>query len=412
MLKYLCAFALLIIPCGLLGQSYPPAGGGGGSGLPTATASGQIPISSGAGTTYMAGNLPGTQVSSAAASLAAQLPKFRIAIAKTRDGLSDTKILFVGDSTTWGQQSGNSSCYPCGAPVARTKISGVPVAQGLATPIQGLSLVSDGRMNFGSGWQGCGAGYGFGNYSCLFASSAGGNFVFTPNAAAGTYDSFDIYYLTDPSLGSFTATATGGTPVVVHQNVATGIGKVTVTAASASTSNTLTFSSSSGLNFITGFEPFLSTAKTVRLGNGGQGSTSTTNWVTAGPWGSVPTIKAYAPDLTIISLGINDAGASVATATVSANLQTIITAAQVSGDVILMTMPPSQNAPYTTFEAAYQPIFYGLATTNGVPLIDWYARFGGVWNTSYMFDAFHPNEYGYWDAGAMITRFLNSITGI
>lgn len=51
MLRYISIIAFAVI-CSA--QSYPPAGGGGGSGLPVATAAGQVPISTGAGTTYVA----------------------------------------------------------------------------------------------------------------------------------------------------------------------------------------------------------------------------------------------------------------------------------------------------------------------------------------------------------------------
>jgi len=222
-----------------------------------------------------------------------------------------------------------------------------------------------------------------------------------------SYDSFDVYYMTGNGFGNtLTLTASGGTPVIVNTNGSTGIGHTTVTAASAATTNTLTISAvgTNATVFVQAVEPWLSTSKHIRMGNVAIGGSTTTQWATDNAsWGSIPSIKAYVPNLTIISLGINDAGLSTAASTVQANLAAIIAAAQVSGDVILMTMPPSQNTPYTTYEALYQPVYLFLAQSNSLPLINTYQRLGqGTWNTNWMYDALHPSSVGYWDmAGAL-----------
>jgi hypothetical protein len=70
---------------------------------------------------------------------------------------------------------------------------------------------------------------------------------------------------------------------------------------------------------------------------------------------SLAAIKIYAPDLTFISLGIKRRGISLGSATLNANLQTLIATAQVSGDVILMSMPPFQDDGRIILERVYEP---------------------------------------------------------
>lgn len=344
---------------------------------------------------------------------ASLLPKWRLALANVLTGTGDAKILFIGDSTTAGLFGDGSDAasaayraYPARL-VALLNARGIPAAMGLAVPA--AVGQTDNRWAGGTGWTQAGS-FGFG-LTDWTANAPAGALVFTPGAAAGSYDSFDVYYMSAPGRGTLTMTATGGTPVVVNLAVAgNGILHSTVVAASAGTSNAVTMTSTGGLSEIVGVEPFLSTAKKVRVGNAGSGGRTTNQWaLPTGAYYGTAAIAAYAPNLSITSLGINDAGASVVAATVSANMQTIITAEKISGDAVILTMPPSSalsGAQYPAFEATYQPIFKALSVSNNIPIVDYWTRLGGVYQAAFMSGVLHPNAAGYFDMASAVDALL------
>lgn len=346
----------------------------------------------------------------------ANFNKFRLALAKTKDGLSDTKVLFIGDSTTRGIGSTLSGTFPSyGSYLQRVSLGGdVQTSQGLGVLSLNVGNNPDNRFTRLTGW-GIGSNFGFSD-SCASASSVGSTttFSFTPGASQGTFDKFDVYYLQFAGGGLLSVWATGGSTTTVDTNGAAGVLKVTVTAATASVNNVVYAGDNTGQVYVCGFEPYLSTVSKVRLGNAGVGGS-----YAAGIWdqeasnfGSLPSIRSYAPDLCVISLGINDATNNTTATAFQASMQTIIGACQQSGDVLLMTMPPSTGAPYTTLEPQYVSAYYNLASTNNIPLLDIFKRFGSAYNSAYMFDPYHPTQYGYWDWGADLSQFLQQNIGI
>ena len=337
--------------------------------------------------------------------LALQLPKWRLALAKARSGGGDAKLMFVGDSTTGGFNTAQPSIaytYPTQLMTMFTA-GETPVAtsQGFSSDIQ---LYPPSAWTLPSGWT-------LSAFNGVQAAPGCTSFVYTPSDGH-SYDSFDIYYLGSSGLGAVLATATGGTGVALNGNQATsGIYKTTVTAASASTSNSLTLSNCQTANsFITNIEPFLSTTSRVRFANFGIAGSTTTNWVNTTPaFYQITGMTAYAPNLTIIMLGINDAAASTPCATTIANLQTIITAAKISGDVILNTVFPSSGTTLTNEQACY-PSYISLAATNNIPLIDVFGRFGAVAQpAAYTGDGIHPTTPGYLDMAAAVWQTLKAV---
>lgn len=342
------------------------------------------------------------------------LPKWRLALGKMRDGQADAKILCIGDSTTQGMGGSTAATVPAytSYPWRLTSMLtsyGIPASPGLALAHSTLNVAADNRWTVGAGW----AKFGFGMAAAASfkATNPGGNLVFTPGGGV-TYDSFDVYFIRTPGAGSLTITATGGTPSVIDTATGTrGVSKTTVTAASAATTNAVTISGT-GIVYVLAVEPFLSTTKLVRVGNAGVGSSQTADWATTGDFNSAAAIAAYAPDLTIVLLGVNDAAHSVAVTGVSglqANMTTLLAAAKVTGDVIIMTPVPGSAAVVTTYLPLYQPVFYGLARTNAFPLLDLYARFGQAWNSVWMADVAHPNDAGYWDIAGAVAAYLRRV---
>lgn len=333
----------------------------------------------------------------------ANLVKWRLALGKARDGVSNARILFVGDSTITGIGSSLGTTLPNlhSWPTQFAKL--MSFANGMGVPPSILSGNADGRWVAGTGWSVIT--FGAGGGADYTGTSPAGSLVYT----SGVYnDGYYVYYLGHSSYGTITATATGGTPVVFSAATTDGTYKSAyIAAAAANAQNTLTVTCT-GTCGIVGVEPAVSTMTQVLVGNAGVGSSSSVTWNTnSATFGGIPFIKAYAPDLCVISLGINDAGASLAAATYQTNMQNLITACKVSGDIIINDWPPSENSPYTIFEPQYLPILQSLALSNNAEYFSIYGRFGGVWMTNYFFDALHPNDYGYWDWAGAEKRFLD-----
>lgn len=158
---------------------------------------------------------------------------------------------------------------------------------------------------------------------------------------------------------------------------------------------------------IIGVEPWSSVTPAILVGNAGQGTTTAASWAdtTAAGHDSAACIAKYAPDLTIIDLGINDAVASTPTAAFMASLATVAAAAA-SGDVIYKTMTPS--SANTGFEAGY----VSAQRASGVPCIDTFTRWGGAGGYAalnplgFYFDTFHPSQAGYDDQACGVASVL------
>lgn len=342
-----------------------------------------------------------------------QMHKFRVAYAKTRDGVSDTKILFIGDSITAGNGSTLYGSYPTyGAYPSRITLGSNPVIQ--AKPSLGLFPgIADTRFTLGTGWSGYGGGYGFGAASAYLANGAAGTLVYTAGTQNGTSDTYTVYYYRFSGGGGFSAIATGGSSSgTISTNGADAVLSTTITASAANSTNTVTITNVSGQILILAIDASLSTRKNVRLANAGVVSTlasggGSADWNSAA---SLLSINAYAPDLCFIALGTNDAFVAAATkATFKAAMQTLITNCQTSGSVVLVTPPPTSDGTVAALITQYIAALQELSVTNSVPILDIYGRWGSTFQTTLMNDAYHPNQVGYWDMGAAFSDFLQTV---
>jgi lysophospholipase L1-like esterase len=343
----------------------------------------------------------------------ALLPNLRLGIANVLSQQADAKILFVGDSTTQGAGTGNP--HATTVPNLDSYVwqlaklmtaAGIPTQPGLTMACNGTGGLLDTRWVYGGDWT-C-AGFGFA-HSALETSTHLSNIVFTP-VGGYSYDRFDVYYLCAPGRGSLAITATGGSTTNVNAaTCGTGVFKSTVSAASASTTNAVTIVPSTAIVEVVAIEPWLSTSHFVRLGFAGQGGSTTTDWNVPGSYYPQASIAAYAANAVFISLGINDAGASVSATTVQTNLNAIITAAKTTGDVILQSYPPSGPAgTYHAFEAVYYPFLQSIARTQNIAFVDEWGRFNGTYGgTNWIVDGIHPTLNGYWDWANLLRTALN-----
>ncbi len=332
----------------------------------------------------------------------AKLGRWRKALARVRKGEADAKILCIGDSTVQGLSdlaSAVGNAWP--ANLARLLDStATPAAIGLATPYGAGS--TDSRWTPGTGWPNSrNFGFALGAWQAV---APAGSLVYGDSRV--TADRFDVYYMTNTVFGSIGVTATGGTTTNINTATAPGVSKVTVAAASAATTNTVTITATGNQVFIVGIEPWLSTTDKVRVGNAGVVSSSTATWVAGAPFGGLESIRAYAPDLAIVCLGINDAFDNVSTANYTSRLQQIIDAVDDTGDVILMTMAPSSGAPYTT----YEPLYVDAMRDLDYPRIDVWDRAAGAYSTlnnlGMMHDDRHPSSLGLWDIAQLTADAL------
>jgi lysophospholipase L1-like esterase len=344
------------------------------------------------------------------------LPRFRKKLALTRLGQSPTRVLCIGDSTTAGVYSdsyttatgstnqGGPNSYP--AQLAnRLNAAGLPAFYNLAIPGH--------TGNLDSRWTLIGKTYatavGAGNNSGFALYSSGDGLSILPGVKADTYK---IYFAANSGTGTMTAQATGGAlSAAFGSNPTAGTYSITVTAGSASAANTVTINWVSGTAFVVGVEWYDSTAPNrLTIANAGVGASKATTWASdLTGYAKAPTwMKAFAPDLTIISLGINDISEGDTPANVLAAISSLITVAQTTGDVLLMSAFPHPTA------TALDTVNESLRTAQGVPAlpyVDLFQRYGhnmqsqGFQTT----DGVHPNALGYSDTASAIANLILSL---
>lgn len=350
---------------------------------------------------------------STASTLPVRLPNWRNSLAKVRAGTGRGRILLIGDSTTAGAGSGASgSLNLVGAwaksrtqsLAARLAALGVPtssnsvVGDNSAQFVQGVNVsLYDPRIVLGANWTmnlalTCGGAM----YS--YSNGAVNNLAFTPT---GQIDSATVYYITRPGQGTCTTNIDGGS----------SLGTINMNAASAMTSQTFTFAKgahtfnvvpgNNGVLGITAIVTWDSTTPAIDILQAGMiGATATTftSTTSGNPWDILPSISAYAANLTVIQLTINDSVTNTNLATYAANLQTIVNRAKLTGDVILESGYPSLGIN----AAAYVTQAQQVAANSAIPFLDvtyrWtdYATSNGL---GWMFDSLHPNAVGYQDCG-------------
>jgi hypothetical protein len=330
---------------------------------------------------------------------ATRLPKWQAAMARVLDNAGDAKILMIGDSQFFGSGSSQSGTLPSnGSPSTRlaTKLTsgGVPSIPGFITP--GV----DQRWTVPGNWSA--TLFGFGSLAAYTSAVNAGALVCTDARIA--WDRCDIYYLQGFGLGTIACTATGGSAANGVGNSGTStIAKVTASAASASTSNTISIVPTVSNCYVVGVEFWINGSSRVRVGNGGVGTTGVAQHVVSSQvatWGTIPAMNAYQPDLTIIGLGVNDRGASRTTVQYRADMQTLVTAAKAAGDVVLCSEMPSQSAPQATNEAAFNAVLKELSGLHSAPYYDYYGRcksWASYNSLGMAADALHQNNRGYWD---------------
>lgn len=349
-----------------------------------------------------------------------QMKKWRAALGNMMSGAADAKIAFVGDSTTAGffatgvQYADNRPLAIANRIAAMLNGRGITATVGNTFGDSQMSasnfLLYDTRWTFGSGWT-------TGQLTAIVGGNAITHNAANTNAAnftpAGTFDTIDVWTVTNPAYQAFTVAVDGGGALAtITPTAATSILKTTVsTTLSTHTINFAKTAANAALSHILAVDTYDSTTAKVRCWNCGAGASTSAIWgtTTSSVWLAPNLLATYAPHLTVICLGINDWIAAVSAATFTTNMQVLITKALSTGDVILVTPPPTQIGYSGTTQAnmdALRAATFALAATNNVPVLDIFGRFVSYTDAnSYGFygDGAHPDRTGYQDwANALI----------
>lgn len=339
------------------------------------------------------------------------LKNWRKAKAKVKAGTANARVLFIGDSTTFGGNSAGAWITPNITSCLATALS----AQGItatdnsfcgcsvAGATTGSRLGTDPRIVKGSWTASFVADYTLGG-SILNISSGATPLTFTPAVAV---DTFKFIWQANGANGSIQIVAGGGTPTTIPANTGGGLTTTTVTNTLGVQALSATYQSGSTFYAI-GVEAYNSAVKSVNIMNAGFWGTVVANWSTSSQqFSPLQTLGYIAPDLTVITPGINDWGASTSVSSFTSNLQLIITKAQLSGDVILMT--PTPNNTNQSIQPNYINALYQLAAANNCVLVDNYARWVSyaVSNPLGLYsDTVHPTNVGYEDQASTLARVL------
>lgn len=215
---------------------------------------------------------------------------------------------------------------------------------------------------------------GGGTFGC--SNPLTGTMTFAPN---GTVDRVDVIYPRRTDRGSFTVS--DGASVVLTINQATGSGGVLRATANlaSGTGKQINFNrtnaNSNGVDMI-GAIAYNSAVPAIDVMNCGRFGVQTSGYTTNSfLWNSFNTLAYIAPDLTIIAMAANElANNSVPPSTFTSNMQTLITQAKLSGDVLLCVEVMGDTTGNAwgsaSNQAAYIDAIYQLAIANDCPLIN------------------------------------------
>lgn len=355
---------------------------------------------------------------------AIRLPKWRAALASVNAGAGNARLLCLGDSTTFGVGSNGSTSTgdmkPLAWPTQMMKMLNSAGTNAHANSFMGSGTgaggsnandTNDARVVMGSGWSHASATFitiGGAMYTCSSATSA---LSFTPTVPV---DTFNIFYYRLASAGTFGYDINGAGSGTQSTAGASGFLTKTITGTLGLNTLNLNYSSGNAL-YIAGVEAYDSSKKSVSVINGGLPAVTTllyntNNGIYSPAYGA---IAALAPNLTVISLGLNDLNTGKLLGTSIVNTQAIITAAQAVGDVALATFNPGQITGSFTAQnqAAYTAAMANLAANNNIPFIDNYSRQQSyVVNSAngLIVDSLHLNGAGYFDYAAGIYNSIGS----
>lgn len=302
--------------------------------------------------------------------------KFQAKLAAMKTGTGNVRVFCLGDSTTVGKGStAGADKWGNSWPALLTKYL---IKNGVNATNAGFFCNGDGtnastynpRLVVGNVWSGADDTIG----GSLQTASANTNpIAYTPTEQ---WDTAKVWYATIPSSGTLSLDVDGSGTVTQSTTGASGMSSKTITTTLGIHTLNIKWSSGGSI-YIIGAELWNSTINQVQVINCGVGGLQTATLVeNNNPYNPLNALQILAPDLCIFGTVINDWGNTVDLATFKINVQTLITAAKVSGDAIWLISVPTANAqvPITT-QLPYVQAIRDICNANNVPVIDIYARY-------------------------------------
>jgi len=322
------------------------------------------------------------------------LPHWKAALAAVAAGSHNAKVLLVGDSTTdgYGAESTASQDRANSWPTQLAGLFKPPTPAGWqsfigdgpgAMPTTSLDARVTSNFSQNTGLPSVGGAF-------MQATSAA-TFSFTP---ATSCDTFDVYATDYPGSGTLNANLDGGTNTAINENGSSSMTTTTITGSLGPHTLNVSWASGGTTNLL-GVDCYNSAQKQIMLWNAGWWGSFASDWDSSTYFfNPLPAIEYLAPSLTIIDLTINDWNSATNLTTYTNELQAIISAAQQSGDVILMSGNPTNQSASAATQATYDNAVKALAYADGIPFIDIYNLLGANWTTlnneGLMYDTDHP----------------------
>jgi lysophospholipase L1-like esterase len=328
----------------------------------------------------------------------ASMSKWLAKVAAVRAGTSSAKVLCVGDSTTNGVFSGSTLATSYPTALKRRLGLHMPTGDGLAVAQSTASR--DTRWTPGGySWSGTVGPWGASWYS---AAGAGTDLSYAPGV---TVDTFDVWVYHSGAAGTAVGVKIDGVSQTAI-NASTGPNGWTKHSytTTAGTHTIAIAKPATGELYVLGVDAYLSTLTTVRVSNWGIPGADSAGWTTL--TGSTEAIEKYQPDLTIIMLGINEAGGAMLGPEYSGYIGTLIQKAQLTGDAILCSVVqsnPATESARVAKEAVFRDSVNTLSGAYDIPFIDVFTVLGpyetvhGYWS-----DDLHLTAKGYSRLGRII----------
>lgn len=348
------------------------------------------------------------------------LPKFKAALAKTRNGASITKLLMLGHSHIVGSGA-NGVGYVAGGRAKNSTVRLTSLLNTYFAPANSHSGIGWGNI-FGSTLPQYDPRFTLTNWNTGSLNNAIGG-VYNSNTSGavmsftpiGDVDTFIVYYARNPGQGTFNLDIDGGSATSVNANASSAIGVQSISAGSAGSHTLNITKTNSTNNYILGIIAYNSTLKEICVIQAGQsGAKAADIAVSTNAWDGINEILAVAPDLTYIQISINDWVAGTNINAFKASVQLLINAALISGDVVLSTDVPSNISNATqSVQKNFVTAINELADANGLLVVDLYGRavdFVTANSLGLMADNLHRNGAGYFDDAYFISKTVTAAT--
>jgi hypothetical protein len=288
------------------------------------------------------------------------LKKFRKARANALSGQGRGRIMFIGDSTEAGSgalaadMTGAYPKTPSKQLAALLASVGIPTSHNSICGDAGITAgaltypVYDTRVTFGANW-----------VSGTFATLGGTFFKYTAGAVnnlaltpVGAFDTIKVFYWRAGGFGSFATNVDGGSSLGSTNSAGSSAMQTATFTVTKSTHTINIVPANDGDLYICAILAYDSTVPALDFIQAAKSGSGIADYSTVGgsnPYAAVEVLKYLAPDLLWVNLTINNSNNDGAAylATYIADMQILITAAQISGDVVLEVGPPSNTANAT-----------------------------------------------------------------